>query len=107
MIWPLLSAHALFEAGELIRTMNTILSEVTTSQGIGVRLEWRTRGDLDPATSIALRLLAKDPDARTEAKTPRCVPQSPSWWRRLGGPRRMPLTGTSSLRCWTTAAGTS
>ena len=61
-------ARALFEAGELIRTMNTILSGVTTSQGIGVRLEWRTRGDLDPATATALRLLAKDPDARTEAE---------------------------------------
>jgi uncharacterized protein (TIGR02680 family) len=61
-------ARALFEAGELIRTMNTILSEVTTSQGIGVRLEWRTRGDLDPATATALRLLAKDPDARTETE---------------------------------------
>ncbi|PZS22701.1 MAG: hypothetical protein DLM60_03895 [Pseudonocardiales bacterium] len=45
--------------------MNAILGEITTSQGIGVRLEWRTRGDLDPATATALRLLAKDPDART------------------------------------------
>ena len=61
-------ARALFEAGELIRSMNTILSGVTTTQGIGVRLEWRTRGDLDPATATALRLLAKDPDARTEAE---------------------------------------
>jgi uncharacterized protein (TIGR02680 family) len=59
-------AHALFDAGELVRTMNAILAEVTTSQGIGVRLEWRTRSDLDPATATALRLLGKDPDARTE-----------------------------------------
>jgi uncharacterized protein (TIGR02680 family) len=61
-------ARALFDAGELVRTMNAILAEVTTSQGIGVRLEWRTRGDLDQATATALRLLAKDPDARTEAE---------------------------------------
>lgn len=58
-------ATALFDAHELIDGMNAILGEITTSQGIGVRLEWRTRGDLDPATAIALRLLAKDPDART------------------------------------------
>lgn len=61
-------ARTLFEAGELVRTMNAILADVTTSQGIGVRLEWRTRGDLDPATATALRLLAKDPDARTETE---------------------------------------
>ncbi|MCM3925005.1 hypothetical protein ND748_25485 [Frankia sp. AiPs1] len=45
--------------------MNAVLTAVTTSQGIGVRLDWRTRGNLDPATATALRLLAKDPDART------------------------------------------
>jgi uncharacterized protein (TIGR02680 family) len=61
-------ARTLFDAGELVRTMNAILSSVTTSQGIGVRLEWRTRGDLDHATATALKLLAKDPDARTEAE---------------------------------------
>ncbi len=59
-------ARALFEAGELVAAMDGILEEVTTSQGIGVQLEWRHRGDLDPATATALRLLAKDPDARTE-----------------------------------------
>lgn len=59
-------ARALFDANELVRTMNGILGDITTSQGIGVRLEWRTRGDLDQATATALRLLAKDPDARTE-----------------------------------------
>jgi uncharacterized protein (TIGR02680 family) len=58
-------AAALFDARELVDGMNTILREITTSQGIGVRLEWRTRGDLDPATATALRLLAKDPGART------------------------------------------
>ena len=61
-------ARTLFEAGELVRTMNGILAEVTTSQGIGVRLDWRTRGDLDQATATALRLLGKDPDARTETE---------------------------------------
>jgi uncharacterized protein (TIGR02680 family) len=58
-------AAALFDAQELVDRMNVVLGEITTSQGIGVRLEWRVRGDLDPATAVALRLLAKDPDART------------------------------------------
>lgn len=61
-------ARTLFDATELVRTMNAILADVTTSQGIGVRLDWRTRSDLDQATATALRLLAKDPDARTEAE---------------------------------------
>lgn len=61
-------ARTLFDAGELVRTMNGILSGVTTTQGIGVRLDWRTRGDLDQATATALKLLAKDPDARTETE---------------------------------------
>ncbi|EIV94700.1 SbcC/MukB-like Walker B domain-containing protein, partial [Frankia sp. QA3] len=58
-------ARALFDARELVERMNAVLGRVTTSQGIGVRLDWRTRGDLEPATATALRLLAKDPDART------------------------------------------
>jgi hypothetical protein len=58
-------AAALFDARELVDRMNAILGQITTSQGIGVRLEWRTRSDLAPATATALRLLAKDPDART------------------------------------------
>ena len=61
-------AQALFAANELVRSMNSILGAVTTSQGIGVRLEWRTRDDLDPATATALRLLGKDPDARSESE---------------------------------------
>ncbi|MGF1662291.1 MAG: TIGR02680 family protein [Kineosporiaceae bacterium] len=61
-------ARALFEADELIDGMNRNLREVTTSQGIGVRLDWRVRSDLDPATATALRLLAKDPEARSESE---------------------------------------
>ncbi len=59
-------ATALFEARELVDRCNAILGDVTTSLGIGVKLDWRTRGDLDTATATALRLLGKDPDARTE-----------------------------------------
>lgn len=58
-------ARALFDARELVGRMNTVLGQVTTTHGIGVRLDWRTRGDLEPATATALKLLAKDPDART------------------------------------------
>ncbi|MGE3287369.1 MAG: TIGR02680 family protein [Pseudonocardia sp.] len=59
-------ARALFDARELVTGMNDVLRGVTTSQGIGVRLDWRHRGDLDPDTATALRLMAKDPDARSD-----------------------------------------
>ena len=58
-------ADALFSARELVDRMNRILKGVTSSQGIGVRLDWRPRGDLDPETATALELLGKHPDLRT------------------------------------------
>ncbi|MFC5136938.1 TIGR02680 family protein [Actinomycetospora rhizophila] len=58
-------ADALFAARELVDRMNRILKGVTSSQGIGVRLDWRPRGDLDPETATALELLGKHPDLRS------------------------------------------
>ena len=58
-------ADALFSARELVDRMNRILTGVTSSQGIGVRLDWRPRGDLDPETATALELLGKHPDLRS------------------------------------------
>jgi uncharacterized protein (TIGR02680 family) len=58
-------ADALFAARELVGRMNRILKGVTSSQGIGVRLEWRPRSDLAPDTATALELLGKHPDLRT------------------------------------------
>ena len=58
-------ADALFAARELVARMNRILKGVTSSQGIGVRLEWKPRGDLGPDTATALELLGKHPDLRT------------------------------------------
>ncbi|WP_345342670.1 SbcC/MukB-like Walker B domain-containing protein, partial [Actinomycetospora succinea] len=58
-------ADALFSARELVDRMNRILQGVTSSQGIGVRLDWRPRGDLDPETATALELLGKHPDLRS------------------------------------------
>ncbi|MDD7968471.1 TIGR02680 family protein [Actinomycetospora lemnae] len=58
-------ADALFAARELVDRMNRILRGVTSSQGIGVRLDWRARGDLDPETATALELLRKHPDVRS------------------------------------------
>ncbi|MDT7741840.1 MAG: hypothetical protein QOE59_918, partial [Actinomycetota bacterium] len=58
-------ADALFAARELVGRMNRILKGVTSSQGIGVRLEWRPRSDLDADTATALELLGKHPDLRT------------------------------------------
>ncbi|MDL5154953.1 SbcC/MukB-like Walker B domain-containing protein [Actinomycetospora termitidis] len=58
-------ADALFAAGELVERMNRILRGVTSSQGIGVRLQWRPRGDLESETATALELLGKHPDLRS------------------------------------------
>ncbi|WP_018330457.1 SbcC/MukB-like Walker B domain-containing protein [Actinomycetospora chiangmaiensis] len=58
-------ADALFAAGELVDRMNRILRGVTSSQGIGVRLQWRPRGDLESETATALVLLGKHPDLRS------------------------------------------
>lgn len=58
-------ADKLHAAGELIELMNERLSKITTSHGIGVRLRWRRREDLDPALAETTDLLAKPPDLRT------------------------------------------
>ncbi|WP_345412798.1 SbcC/MukB-like Walker B domain-containing protein, partial [Actinomycetospora chlora] len=57
-------ADALFAARELVDRMNRILRGVTSSQGIGVRLQWRPRSDLDADTATALELLGTHPDLR-------------------------------------------
>ncbi len=58
-------AGKLHSAGELIDRMNERLSAITTSHGIGVRLRWRRRDDLDPALAETIDLLARPPDLRT------------------------------------------
>jgi uncharacterized protein (TIGR02680 family) len=58
-------AAKLHSAGELVDRMNERLSAITTSHGIGVRLRWRRRDDLDPALAETIDLLAKPPDLRT------------------------------------------
>jgi hypothetical protein len=58
-------AEKLHAAGELIERMNDRLSAIKTSHGIGVKLRWRRRDDLDPTLAETIALLAKPPDLRT------------------------------------------
>jgi Putative exonuclease SbcCD, C subunit len=58
-------AERLHAAGELIERMNERLSTIKTSHGIGVKLRWRRRDDLDPTLAETIALLAKPPDLRT------------------------------------------
>ncbi|MBW4052946.1 MAG: TIGR02680 family protein [Proteobacteria bacterium] len=58
-------AEKLHSASELIDRMNERLAAITTSHGIGVRLRWRRRDDLDPSLAETVELLAKPPDLRT------------------------------------------
>jgi hypothetical protein len=58
-------AIKLHDAAELIQRMNERLSAIATSHGIGVRLRWRRRDDLEPELAATIELLAKLPDLRT------------------------------------------
>jgi len=54
------------EADELVRAMNDLLSTVSTSQGIRVRLQWKLRDDIAPEARRAVELLGE----RVEALLP-------------------------------------
>jgi uncharacterized protein (TIGR02680 family) len=47
------------EATDLVEAMNRLLSEVTTSQGIRMRLDWRLREDVSAEARQAIRLLTQ------------------------------------------------
>lgn len=47
------------EAEELVTAMNRLLSQVSTSQGIRVRLHWQLRDDVPPEAREAVRLLTE------------------------------------------------
>lgn len=61
------------EAEELVAAMNRLLSNVSTSQGIKVRLDWRLKDDIVPEVREAAELLTKPmgallPDERQRLK---------------------------------------
>ncbi|WP_344805442.1 SbcC/MukB-like Walker B domain-containing protein [Microlunatus ginsengisoli] len=47
------------DAAELVTAMNRLLGDVTTSQGIRVRLDWKLRDDVPPEARSAVHLLAQ------------------------------------------------
>ncbi|TQN33071.1 uncharacterized protein (TIGR02680 family) [Haloactinospora alba] len=59
------------EAKQLVATMNRVLGEVTTSQGLGVRLDWRLAPDADEDIQAVVPLLARSPEQRTRVETTR------------------------------------
>jgi uncharacterized protein (TIGR02680 family) len=58
-------AEKMHAAGELIGLMNQRLENVTTAHGIGARLTWKRRTDLDPELTEMIDLLRRPPDLRT------------------------------------------
>lgn len=58
-------AQKMHAARELVGLMNRRLDDVTTAHGIGVRLTWRRRTDLDDGLADTIELLARPPDLRT------------------------------------------
>ncbi|GAA3764118.1 uncharacterized protein (TIGR02680 family) [Spinactinospora alkalitolerans] len=59
------------EARALISTMNEVFGEVTTSQGLGVRLDWRLAPDADEDISAVVPLLDRPAENRTRVETTR------------------------------------
>ena len=58
-------AEKMHAAGELIGLMNQRLENVSTAHGIGARLTWKRRSDLDPELTGMIDLLRRPPDLRT------------------------------------------
>ncbi|GAA4931870.1 hypothetical protein GCM10023224_09900 [Streptomonospora halophila] len=59
------------EARELISTMNDVLGDTTTSQGLGVRLDWQLAPDADEDIQAVVPLLARPPEQRTRVESTR------------------------------------
>lgn len=59
------------EARALIATMNDVLKDVTTSAGLGVRLDWRLAPDAGADVEAVVPLLATPPEERTRVQTTR------------------------------------
>ncbi|MUL41926.1 TIGR02680 family protein [Streptomonospora sp. PA3] len=59
------------EARALISTMNDVLGDTTTSQGLGVRLDWQLAPDADEDIQAVVPLLARPPEQRTRVETTR------------------------------------
>nr|WP_223830338.1 SbcC/MukB-like Walker B domain-containing protein [Nocardiopsis quinghaiensis] len=59
------------EARALIATMNDVLKDVTTSAGLGVRLDWRLAPDAGADVEAVVPLLATPAEERTRVETTR------------------------------------
>lgn len=58
-------AEKLTDSEELVELMNKRLAAVATSHGVGAKLKWRRRDDIDPHLITTIDLLSKPPDLRT------------------------------------------
>ncbi|QVQ51015.1 TIGR02680 family protein [Spiractinospora alimapuensis] len=59
------------ESKSLVATMNALLGRVTTSQGLGVRLDWTIAADADEDIRAVVPLLERPPEQRTRLETTR------------------------------------
>ncbi|MFD6951093.1 exonuclease SbcC [Nocardiopsis sp. TSRI0078] len=64
-------ARQIDEARALIATMNDVLKDVTTSAGLGVRLDWRLAPDAGADVEAVVPLLATPAEERTRVQTTR------------------------------------
>lgn len=64
-------ARQIDEAHALIGTMNDVLKDVTTSAGLGVRIDWRLAPDAGADIEAVVPLLATPPEERTRVQSTR------------------------------------
>ncbi|RNL83777.1 TIGR02680 family protein [Halostreptopolyspora alba] len=64
-------ARQIDEARALIARMNDVLASVTTSQGLGVRIDWRLAPDADEDIQAVVPLLERPAEQRTRVETTR------------------------------------
>ncbi|MET9784169.1 SbcC/MukB-like Walker B domain-containing protein [Nocardiopsis alba] len=64
-------SHQIDEARALIATMNDVLKDVTTSAGLGVRLDWDLAPDAGADIEAVVPLLATPAEKRTRVQTTR------------------------------------
>lgn len=64
-------SNQVFAAGELIASMNSVLKQVSTSHGLGARLEWKVSDDADADARVAVELLRSPMHLRSQEQNAR------------------------------------
>lgn len=95
------------EIAELVSSMNTLLEQVKTSQGIRVRLDWELREDAGSDVRDAVALLGRAPGSRTVDERSRLRQALSAHIEVQRGRSPSAATRSTWRRRWTTGGGRS